>query len=113
MAGKGGADVTPRRVAFVQPLPLFSPTIVSTMARKQQQRKGEREVSEDPSLLEEEEENSEMGEEDGPPSIDPYEVLGLATDATADDVKRAYRKLALKHHPGALFLLLFVPYHMY
>jgi DnaJ family protein C protein 9 len=41
---------------------------------------------------------SEM--EDAPPSIDPYTVLGLETSATEDDVKKAYRKLALKHHPG-------------
>ncbi|OAA70255.1 DnaJ domain protein [Cordyceps fumosorosea ARSEF 2679] len=34
-----------------------------------------------------------------PPSIDPYEVLGLERTATADDVKKAYRKAALKHHP--------------
>ncbi|KAF2651328.1 DnaJ-domain-containing protein [Lophiostoma macrostomum CBS 122681] len=38
-------------------------------------------------------------EDEGPPSIDPYAVLGLDTEATADDVKKAYRKLALKHHP--------------
>lgn len=44
----------------------------------------------------------DIEEEDGPPAIDPYEVLGLETEATADDVKRAYRKLALKHHPGRL-----------
>jgi molecular chaperone DnaJ len=30
---------------------------------------------------------------------DYYEVLGLGRDATEDDVKRAYRKLALKYHP--------------
>ncbi len=30
---------------------------------------------------------------------DYYEILGVAREATADDVKRAYRKLALKHHP--------------
>jgi molecular chaperone DnaJ len=30
---------------------------------------------------------------------DYYEVLGLARDATADDIKKAYRKLALKCHP--------------
>lgn len=35
-----------------------------------------------------------------PPSIDPYAVLDLETEATADQVKKAYRKLALKHHPG-------------
>lgn len=37
-----------------------------------------------------------------PPAIEPYEVLGLARDATADQVKSAYRKAALKNHPGAL-----------
>ncbi len=30
---------------------------------------------------------------------DYYEVLGLKRDADADDVKRAYRQLALKNHP--------------
>ncbi|KAI1436192.1 DnaJ domain-containing protein [Xylaria sp. CBS 124048] len=34
-----------------------------------------------------------------PPTIDPYEVLGLERTATADQVKTAYRKLALKNHP--------------
>ncbi|KAJ8131643.1 hypothetical protein O1611_g1985 [Lasiodiplodia mahajangana] len=34
-----------------------------------------------------------------PPAIDPYEVLGLERTATADQVKSAYRKLALKNHP--------------
>ncbi|KAI1826716.1 DnaJ domain-containing protein [Xylaria intraflava] len=34
-----------------------------------------------------------------PPTIDPYEVLGLERTATADQVKSAYRKLALKNHP--------------
>ncbi|KAF2744657.1 DnaJ-domain-containing protein [Sporormia fimetaria CBS 119925] len=41
-----------------------------------------------------------MNEPDAnPPSINPYEVLGLETTATDDGVKKAYRKLALKHHP--------------
>ncbi|HEX4633901.1 MAG TPA: DnaJ domain-containing protein, partial [Gemmatimonadales bacterium] len=30
---------------------------------------------------------------------DFYKVLGVAMDATAEDVKRAYRKLAMEHHP--------------
>lgn len=35
-----------------------------------------------------------------PPSeINPYEVLSLAKDATADQIKSGYRKAALKHHP--------------
>lgn len=29
----------------------------------------------------------------------PYQTLGVNRDATADDIKRAYRKLASKHHP--------------
>ncbi|KAF9741412.1 hypothetical protein PMIN06_006353 [Paraphaeosphaeria minitans] len=49
---------------------------------------------------EEEEENRDADlEADGPPSIDPYAVLGIEKEAVADDVKKAYRKMALKHHP--------------
>ena len=37
--------------------------------------------------------------EEAPTSINPYTVLNLARDATADQIKTAYRKAALKHHP--------------
>ncbi|MBN2457334.1 MAG: molecular chaperone DnaJ [Sedimentisphaerales bacterium] len=30
---------------------------------------------------------------------DYYEVLGLAKNASADDIKRAYRRMAMKYHP--------------
>lgn len=30
---------------------------------------------------------------------DYYEILGVATTADADDIKKAYRKLAMQHHP--------------
>ena len=33
------------------------------------------------------------------PARDYYEVLGVPRDATADQVKKAYRKLARQHHP--------------
>ncbi|KAF1808729.1 DnaJ-domain-containing protein [Eremomyces bilateralis CBS 781.70] len=34
-----------------------------------------------------------------PPKIEPYTVLELERSATADQIKSAYRKAALKHHP--------------
>jgi len=35
-----------------------------------------------------------------PESIeDPYDVLGVAKDATSKEIKKAFRKLALKYHP--------------
>ncbi|RMD40764.1 hypothetical protein DV735_g4356, partial [Chaetothyriales sp. CBS 134920] len=37
--------------------------------------------------------------QDDPPSIEPYTVLGIERNATADEVKSAYRKAALKSHP--------------
>jgi molecular chaperone DnaJ len=34
-----------------------------------------------------------------PTTRDYYEVLGVARDASADDIKRSYRRLAMKYHP--------------
>lgn len=35
-----------------------------------------------------------------PKVVNPYKVLGLSKTSTATEVKTAYKKLALKHHPG-------------
>jgi DnaJ-class molecular chaperone len=32
-------------------------------------------------------------------AADPYQMLGVAKDASADDIRKAYRNLAKKHHP--------------
>lgn len=39
-------------------------------------------------------------DEEPPKTIDPYAVLEVAQDASADQIKSSYRKAALKHHPG-------------
>jgi preprotein translocase subunit Sec63 len=42
-------------------------------------------------------------EDEEPPTIEPYKILGIEKSASADEVKAAYRKAALKHHPGMRF----------
>ncbi|KAF2860103.1 DnaJ-domain-containing protein, partial [Piedraia hortae CBS 480.64] len=36
---------------------------------------------------------------DEPPTIDPYNILSLSRSATADQIRSAYRRAALLHHP--------------
>ena len=69
--------------------------------RKAATKLEKKELTPDPIIddAESEVEDADLDNE-GPPIIDPYAVLGLESDATADDVKKAYRKMALQHHPG-------------
>ncbi|KIV87010.1 hypothetical protein PV11_02583 [Exophiala sideris] len=66
------------------------------MARKAQSKP---EPVEDPAA----QEGTDAEEEDvsvtDPPTVEPYDVLQVPKTATSDEIKSAYRKLALKHHP--------------
>lgn len=68
------------------------------MARKYRHKEEKKVSPEDEAFINEAEDDVDA--DDGPPTIDPYAVLELAKEASAEDVKKAYRKLALKHHPG-------------
>lgn len=69
------------------------------MARKAHPKQKEPQI-EDDTYANDDAEDFDDENDDSPPTIDPYDVLGLETEATAQDVKKAYRRLALKHHPG-------------
>ena len=43
--------------------------------------------------------------ENPPKNIDPYKTLNLDSSASAAEVRSAYKKLALKHHPGKFELI--------
>lgn len=34
--------------------------------------------------------------------MNPYQILGISSDATDDEVKKAYRTLSKKYHPPPL-----------
>jgi DnaJ family protein C protein 9 len=67
--------------------------------RREKRDRDEQEARADP-FINDDGDGEDIDGEDGPPVIDPYEVLQLDQEATTDEVKKAYRKMALKHHPG-------------
>lgn len=40
------------------------------------------------------------------PETDPYELLGLNTESTEQEIRTAYRKLSLKVHPDRVRVIL-------
>lgn len=66
------------------------------MARKV---KSQPQAAEQPRPSDDEEQQQEELDSNDLPTIDPYAVLKISETATADEIKSAYRKLALKHHP--------------
>ncbi|CAJ1961571.1 unnamed protein product [Cylindrotheca closterium] len=42
----------------------------------------------------------EVVEKEDPPPINPYDILHLRRDATTSEVRKAFRRLGLLHHPG-------------
>jgi len=40
-------------------------------------------------------------------NVNFYEVLGVKEDASEDDIRKSYRKLAVKWHPVLFYLLTF------
>lgn len=52
-----------------------------------------------PSRRRDDEEEEDLEIDDAPTSINPYTILSLDKTATQDQIKSAYRKAALRHHP--------------
>jgi DnaJ-class molecular chaperone len=44
-------------------------------------------------------ENKDAGEEDELRRRNPYEVLGIPSNSTDQEIKSAYRRMALRYHP--------------
>ena len=50
----------------------------------------------------EEEKHYDEPDSENPPTIEPYAILGIEQAATENEIKLAYRRAALKNHPGMI-----------
>lgn len=90
----------------------ISPISNTKMPRKPKHVEEEEEEDEDLEDLEGDEEEEDEDEDadlrpEELPKVEPYKVLGIEKTATADEIKLAYRKAALKNHPGTN-----IPFHL-
>ena len=42
----------------------------------------------------------EQPSEKPPTKVNPYKVLRVKKDASEEEIKKSYKQLALRHHPG-------------
>jgi len=96
------SDPSTHFLSSPQPRERFSstyPVHSTTMARERGTKAPNRNVYDETDTFIDPEDEEDTFDPSSPPSIDPYATLQLEKDASHDQVKSAYRRAALLHHP--------------